>query len=124
MAAAKTRKIPEELQGVAKVEDVDDLQERVKALENKFGQNEKFADTFCEAIATQSKIKDTITDHIVKQIKESPIIQAEITKQVNKIDRKAVMVFVKRIGWAGWGTITFVLGVIATIIFTNVLGKH
>lgn len=92
--------------------DIGDLDKRIKAIEDKLGTNECIANSFSEAAETQVKIQNTITTFIIRQISENADVQKAITNHINKSDRAAIMVFLKRIGIAGWTLIIAIAGVV------------
>jgi predicted transcriptional regulator len=104
--------------------DMSGLTKRIEALEEKFGSNEKIAETLYETSQKAKKMEELLATSFTELIKKNSNVQDAMKMFIDKIDRKYFFVVIKRLGWLGWGALTFILGIIITIILTNTLGRH
>lgn len=111
---------PDELvQSSQHQQDIDGLNTRIKSLEDKFGTNEKIADTLCEASERALRMDELFEKKIVKQIQQNAEVRKELRKVIDEADRAAVRAFIKRVGIGIWTLIiALVSGAIALIINT------
>lgn len=92
--------------------DIGDLKKRIEELEKKFGTHEQIADTLCITAEKQTKMKDMMGAVLIDLLQRNDSVKNEIKDIVDKTDRNAVMVFVKKVGFLGWSILLAVLGVI------------
>lgn len=83
-------------------EEISNLKRQVKTLEDKFGNNEKIADTLCETSEKASKMQEMLTASFLKQIKSNPEIKKALKEVIDETDRDFVRAFIKKVGWAIW----------------------
>lgn len=104
---------------LVKAEDHSALIERVKALEEKLGSNEKIAAAFCEAASTQIKINEAVVKTFTHCLEHDQVIKEKLTVVINKIDRDFTSKFLRRFGiWIGW-----LISLVITVLVTKYLGK-
>lgn len=96
--------------------DIEDLSKRITTLEERFGSNEKLADSLCEAWDKAVRMQELITKSFLKIVASNEDAKECITTLVNKIDRDWLKAYFKRIGFTFWSILVFVAGVAVTTI--------
>jgi len=100
-------------------EEISGLKKRVKIIEDKFGDNEKIADTLCATADTQLKMQEMLQNVFMKQLQSNPVVQEEISKIINKTEKDQFKVWARKIGIGVWTVIVSILsGAIVLIIQT------
>ncbi len=108
-------KIPNELKNAGEVV-VEDLNTRVVALEEKFGDNEKIAKTLC-IVSDNIKDFDKLFEKALLTLMENPNVKQAFNKAIDESDRSTVKKLLKRFGvWIGWLISIIITAYIATVI--------
>lgn len=90
-------------------EEISDLKKRVRVIEDKFGDNEKIANTIYLTADSQVKMQEMLELSFVKQLQNSPKIKEVIDTLINESDRKAASVIIKKVGIGIWTIIVAVI---------------
>ena len=93
-------------------QDIDGLSTRIAALENKFGTNEKIADTLCETAEKASKMHEMLGKSFLKMLEHDSDIGTQFEKIINKSDRNAFFAFLRRFGSITGAVILLLLGAV------------
>ncbi len=96
-----------------------DLEERIKALENKLGTHEKIAETLCETAQKQTKMQELLANTFIALLKTNDSIKAATTDLINKADRNAISKLFKKFGMTVWSILMLVIGGIITKIIQH-----
>lgn len=78
--------------------DLVSIKERLAALEEKFGSNEKIADTLCETSEKAVRMDEMLGKRFLHLLKHDVGIKGEVTSLVNGIDRSFFLASLKRVG--------------------------
>lgn len=97
-------------------EELISVKKRLDSLEEKFGNNEKIADTLCETAEKALKMDEMIRKVFLKLLKKDTDIKSEVSNLVNDLDRNCFKKNLKRFGFTVWTVIIFLLGVLITAI--------
>lgn len=106
-----------DLDSIVKVDkyekDLSGLEDRIAAIEKKFGNNESIAETLCDTAEKATKMKAMLAQTFVTAIKTDKDTKESLTQLVYEIDRSQLWAWIKRVGIAGWTIMVFFLGLIA-----------
>jgi putative Ca2+/H+ antiporter (TMEM165/GDT1 family) len=90
------------------------VKSRLDALEAKFGNNERIADTLCETAEKASKMNEMVGKRFLHLLQNDVGIKSEIANIINKTDRNYFMATMKRVGVLVatiiWSVIMLVIG--------------
>lgn len=86
--------------------------DRIKVLEDKFGTNEKIAETLCATSATAVKMQTMLSDTFTKLLRTDEGIKNGVTELINKNDRHLAIVAMKRFGFAVYTAIISIIGIV------------
>lgn len=93
-------------------QDIDGLSTRITQLENKFGTNEKIADTLCETAEKASKMQEMLGKSFLKLLQHDTDIGSEFEKIISKSDRNAFYRALKRFGSVSGAIILLLVGAV------------
>lgn len=101
--------------------DIKSLTLSIKQVYENLTQPHLFAQTFCAAAESQKLIEGTLKKTIRDLIKTDSETLENLEQLIEKIERKNLILLLKKVGFSLWGGMTFALGVIVTIIITHYL---
>jgi|GEM_PF-5728676 len=88
---------------------IEELHNRLKALEDRFGSNEKIAATLCDAEANAVKMADYLERSFIKLLSKNDPVRTEIKNIVTSIDRGYVQQKLKEYGIWIYGGIVLIV---------------
>lgn len=94
-------------------QDISTIKERLDALEDRFGTNEKIAETLCDTASKATRMQDMLSETFVKLLTKDEKVKEALGKFIDNSDRGYLFAFVKRIGFLAWSAIIFLLGLVA-----------
>lgn len=97
-------------------EDIADIKKRITDLENKFGSNEKIADTLCVTAEKAVKMKEMFNKNFLDLLEKDTKIKMAITNLVNDADRSYTRSKLKQFGSTIGFAIIYLLGLITSAI--------
>lgn len=71
---------------------------------------DKFADVFCNAAETQSKVKDVIKKQIEVSTATDPAVRKSLKEIVKEVEKEEMWIWGKKIGFAAWTVLILVMG--------------
>ncbi len=108
----KKQNVPAELEGSATISDVNALDERLIALEQKLSDPKQFATVF-ETAASDSKSLDKLFSKLFcDMMKNDPDVKAAVQVHVQQTDRDAVHSILKKWGGTMWTVFVLVVGLV------------
>jgi len=94
-------------------EDISELKARILELENKFGSNEKIAETLCDTSLKAVKMREMLAKTFVETIKTDAEVKAAIEQLVKNTDKHTFWGYMKIGGGILWTAVSFILGLLA-----------
>jgi len=91
-------------------EEMIEVQKRIGVIENKFGTNEKIADTLWETAEKATRLEAMLAKVFVRLLQKDTKTQDEIQKLVGKSDRHKLWLLLKGIGFVVWSIALIVIG--------------
>jgi methyl-accepting chemotaxis protein len=88
------------------------LQESVSSLEERIGDNDKFANTFSKTFDTSKKLDTVIVKAVVSLIETHDEVKTAIGKAVKKSDRDWVLLKAKSVWGVLWSIVLLLIGVL------------
>jgi len=99
-----------------------EVRERLDALEKRFGTNEQIAETLYEASCKQTKFEEMFAKLLVKLAGNDEGVKEAFTKVVKSVNDSSFKSFLGKFGVLILTGVTFVLGVVVTVLVTQALG--
>lgn len=101
-------------------QDITDLKERLDSLEERFGTNEKIAETLCNASETAVKMQTMLKGVFLKLLHDDKQITDKMSDMIGEYDRDKLSVALNGIGKHVVHAIIFISGVVATVAIQNI----
>ena len=89
-----------------------DVKKRLDSLEEKFGSNEKIADTLCETAEKATKMQEMLGKSFLKLLQHDTEIGTEFEKIIGKSDRHAFYKLLRRFGSVSGAVILLLVGAV------------
>jgi hypothetical protein len=99
--------------------DIGELTNKIRVLEDKFGTNERIADTLCETAEKATKMQEMIAITFTKVLKTNDDVKKELKTIIDEHDRNKLWWLTGKIAVGIWSVFLVVL----TYILTRVYGK-
>jgi len=97
--------------------DMTTLTKKIECLEEKFGTNEKIAETLSDTAEKAVKMQTMLAKTFVTLLKSNDEVKEGISEIVNKLDRKYTALFLKRFSSGVWAIFLVSLGVVLKWVF-------
>jgi hypothetical protein len=98
-----------------------DVDAALKSVKETIEQPDKFAEVFCNAAETQTKVKKVIRDEIYKSIDTDADCKDSLKKIIREVEKEAMFFFGKKIGFAAWSIGLIIIGAVAGAIVSKII---
>lgn len=95
------------------------LTSRIEKIEEKFGDNEKLADTLHNASQKAVKMQKLFDESFIKLLDESYLVKEKISKIINNVDRNHFYTSLKRFGFVVYTILIGAIGSAVTVLITH-----
>lgn len=99
--------------------EIGDLSKRITALEDKYGSNEKLADTLCGASETALKLQTMLRNTFVKALENDEPTKNAVKTIIGNTEREQAKILFNQYGGKIWAVIIFLFGLLAEALINK-----